>query len=133
MFQKIILVIAIFFTLSCSKDDTPSTTNNNNADLFATGEFVPTSGITVTGKATIYKNATQKYVALENFSISSGPDLKVYLSTTVSPDTFINLGDLTTATTYAIPQATDLEIYKYVLIHCQTHNHLYAVASLNTF
>jgi hypothetical protein len=46
----------------------------------AAGNFMPTSGINVTGSAKIYLNGNQNEVRLENFSVSSGPDLKVYLS-----------------------------------------------------
>jgi hypothetical protein len=43
---------------------------------------MPTSGINVTGSAKIW-NGNQNEVRLENFSVSSGPDLKVYLSKTL--------------------------------------------------
>lgn len=82
------------------------------------------------GGATIYKNGTQRNVTLTNFSISEGPDLKVYLSTSNTPETFISLGDLTSATIYTIPENIDLNVYTYVLIHCETYNHLYAIALL---
>ncbi len=95
------------------------------------GTFVPTAGISVTGEAKIYQQGTTRFVSLENFSISNAPDLKVYLSTTAAPDTFVNLGNLTAATTYTIPTQVDLTVYTYVLIHCQQYNHLYAIANLN--
>jgi hypothetical protein len=70
-------------------------------------------------------------VNLKDFSISDGPDLKVYLSKTALPDDFISLGDLTSARTYAINQSVDFSEYQYVLIHCENFNHLYAVAKLS--
>lgn len=94
------------------------------------GLFMPTSGINVTGGAKIYQENGQYKVVLDNFVISSGPDLKVYLSKANTPTEFVNLGNLTSATVYAIPQNVILSDYKYVLIHCQQYNHLFAVAQL---
>jgi Electron transfer DM13 len=94
------------------------------------GLFMSTSGINVTGGAKIYQENGQFKVVLDNFSISSGPDLKVYLSKSNIPAEFVNLGNLTTATIYAIPQNVTLSEYKYILIHCQQYNHLFAVAQL---
>lgn len=94
------------------------------------GLFMSTSGINVTGGAKIYQENGQNKLVLDNFSISSGPDLKVYLSKSNIPAEFVNLGNLTTATIYAIPQNVTLSEYKYVLIHCQQYNHLFAVAQL---
>ena len=97
----------------------------------AAGNFIPTSGIKVTGSAKIYQNGNQNEVRLENFSVSSGPDLKVYLSKSATPTDFVNLGNVTSSTVYIIPSQVDLSSYKYVLIHCQQYNHLFAVAQLS--
>lgn len=94
------------------------------------GSFQPTSGINVQGVAKVYLVNNQYQVELENFSVSSGPDLKVYLSTTDSPSNFVNLGNLTSATIYAIPPQVDVSEYPFVLIHCQQYNHLFAIAPL---
>ncbi|TRX40017.1 DM13 domain-containing protein [Flavobacterium restrictum] len=94
------------------------------------GQFQPTSGITVSGTAKVVQDGTSFKVVLDNFNISSGPDLKVYLSKTNSPSDFVNLGNLTTSKVYAIPANVAVSNYKYVLIHCQQYNHLFAVAEL---
>src|SRR4051812_34422402 len=60
------------------------------------GDFLPTSGISVMGSAKIFGDGPHYRVALDNFSISSGPDLKVYLSKINSPTDFVNLGALGT-------------------------------------
>jgi hypothetical protein len=96
------------------------------------GSFLPTSGINVNGQAKIYFVNNQNTVELQNFSISNGPDLKVYLSKSNTPTDFVNLGSLTAATVYSIPQSVVLSEYKYVLIHCQQYNHLFAVAELTS-
>lgn len=94
------------------------------------GLFMPTSGINVTGGVKIYLENNQYKLVLENFGISNGPDLKVYLSKTSLPNDFVNLGNLTSATVYPIPPNIALSEYKYALIHCQQYNHLFAVAQL---
>lgn len=99
--------------------------------LLSSGDFMSTSGINVTGSARIYSKNNQKFVQLTDFSISNGPDLKVYLSKTDSPSEFVNLGALTSAKTYSIPAQVNLADYPYVLIHCQQYNHLFAVAAVS--
>jgi Electron transfer DM13 len=136
MIKKIFILSVIFFFISCEKEgeltrnNSNSNTISNTAILLYTGIFSPTSGISVTGTAKVYNDNGQKKVLLDNFSVSDGPDLKVYLSTTDSPTTFVNLGSLTSSRVYLIPSTVDLTVYKYVLIHCQQHNHLFAIAQL---
>lgn len=102
------------------------------AQLLYEGAFSPTSGIEVAGTARVYARASERYVALEDFSVSRGPDLKVYLSTTAAPDAFVNLGALGNGVdpTYNIPEGVDLTVYNHVLIHCQQYSHLFAIAPL---
>lgn len=102
----------------------------NSTSAF-TGDFMPTSGIKVSGSAKVYLNTNQNEVHLDNFSISSGPDLKVYLSKTATPSDFVNLGNLTSSSVYVIPPQVNISAYKYVLIHCQQYSHLFAVAQLS--
>lgn len=104
---------------------------NTESKLKYDGTFVPTSGITVNGNVKIYLQTNTHSLKLEDFSVSYGPDLKVYLSKTDSPTDFINLGDLNPEETYTIPQNINLSDYPYVLIHCRQYNHLYAIAALD--
>lgn len=134
--KKLSLLVFVLALFSCEKEG--DLTKNGLRDNTITsgsvlkyrGTFSPTSGISVNGEAKIYQNGNQFELQLDNFSISSGPDLKVYLSKSDTPTEFINLGNLTTATVYAIPTPVDFSQYKYVLIHCQQYNHLFAVAQL---
>lgn len=114
-----------------TKDELRSTTISNSAELKFQGVFSPTSGITVSGGPKVYLNGTQYQLKLDGFSISSGPDLKVYLSKSDSPTEFVNLGNMVPTAVYSIPQQVNLNEYKYVLIHCQQYNHLFAIALLN--
>ena len=105
---------------------------SNEAVLKYSGTFVPTSGISVQGEVKIYLQNNTHTLKLEHFSISDGPDLKVYLSKEDSPSTFVNLGNLNPNVAYQIPQQVNLADYPYVLIHCQQYNHLFAIAALQS-
>jgi len=113
-----------------TKDGFNVATVNQGAVLKYHGTFVPTSGITVAGGVKIYVENNQYKLVLDDFSISSGPDLKVYLSKADTPNDFVTLGNLTSATVYSIPQSVDVSAYSHVLIHCQQYNHLFAIAQL---
>jgi hypothetical protein len=136
--KKFVFILPLFlFLISCevegdlTRDVELTLPIPENTPPLATGNFMPTSGIKVTGSAKIYLNGNQSEVRLDDFSISSGPDLKVYLSKNDTPTDFVNLGNLTSATVYAIPTQVNVSSYKYVLIHCQQYSHLFAVAQLS--
>jgi hypothetical protein len=87
----------------------------------------------VSGQAKIYLQKDRYYLALENFSASNGPDLKVYLSQKETPDNFIKLGDLKSTNGYQVYDITgmpDFANYKYALIHCEQYNQLFGRAEL---
>ena len=136
--MKKILILLLFTELfsACqvegdlTKNKTTETIVAPSSQLKFSGNFEPTSGINVSGIAKIYLENELYKLQLVNFSISSGPDLKVYLSKSSSPEKFITLGNLTNATVYEIPNGVNFNEYTYVLIHCQQYNHLFAVAQL---
>ena len=135
MKKLFILLPILFLILSCQVEGelTKSVDDNaiaSNAILKYHGTFEPTGGINVSGEAKIYQEGSQYKVKLDNFNISDGPDLKVYLSKSSSPSEFVNLGNLTSQTVYPIPQSVNVADYSHVLIHCQQYNHLYAIAEL---
>ncbi len=133
--KNIFLLPFLVFMLSCEQEGEFTKVNLNNhvsatATLLFTGNFEPTSGISVSGAVKIYFDNNQYYVTLNDFNISSGPDLKVYLSKSNTPNQFVTLGNLTSATNYTVPAGIDVADYSYVLIHCQQYNHLFATAKL---
>lgn len=136
--KNILLLFTIVMLLtSCEVEghltrDVVPTAIGNEAILKYSGTFTPTGGITVQGVVMIYSENNIHYLKLDNFDISSGPDLKVYLSKTDSPSEFVNLGNLNANVTYTIPQQVNLSDYPYVLIHCQQYNHLFAIATLQS-
>ncbi len=133
----IISVVAIVLS-SCVKDNVPTTPLNNTVDTtVATGKyagmFVNGPYGNVNGTARIYLQNSQYKLALENVSISNGPDLHVYISKEILPATFIDLGKLQSVAgnqVYTIPGSPDFAEYKYALIHCKQYNHLFGSAEL---
>ncbi len=135
--KKLFLLLSFLFVLSSceiegelTKDKINSNPISENSILKYSGIFAPTSGISAEGNVKIYLENNQYILKLENFSVSEGPDLKVYLSKSDSPVEFVNLGNLNPTATYKIPQGVDFTEFKYVLIHCQQYNHLFAIAQL---
>ncbi|WP_136668048.1 DM13 domain-containing protein [Flavobacterium sp. H122] len=137
--NKYLLILLALFTLSCEKEGELTRENNNvsipeGAILKYTGSFVPTSGITAAGVVKVYLDNGVYKLEIEDANVSSGPDLKVYLSKSDTPTQYVNLGNFAGngTSTYAIPAETIVPDYSYVLIHCQQYNHLFAVAKLNS-
>lgn len=136
MKTKLLFLPLFLLLFSCevegdlTQDKTPVVINQPELVLKYQGLFAPTSGINGSGTVKIYLENNQYKLLLENYTISSGPDLKVYLSKSDVPNDFVNLGNLNATTVYSIPQSVDLKVYKFVLIHCQQYNHLFAVAEL---
>lgn len=136
MKTQLLVFPILFLFLSCevqgelTRDPVENSIDTPNSVLKYEGIFMPTSGISATGEAKIYLDNGQYKLELQNFSVSNGPDLKVYLSKANMPNGFVNLGNLSSATVYAIPKNVDVSVYRYVLIHCQQYNHLFAFAPL---
>lgn len=134
--QIIISALLTLLFISCKKEGIYTQTmnqtlNNENSVVLRQGTLMATSGISVEGIAEIRQSGELTYVQLTNFSISDGPDLKVYLSKSDSPTDFINLGSLQySGGIYMIPADIIDTDYDYVLIHCQQYDHLFAIANL---
>ncbi len=130
-----VLLCIIFCACTKNKIETiaPPAPASNAGHAAYRGVFYPTPGIAVAGIVKILKDTVPAQLLLDSFAISTGPDLKVYLSKNDYPSQYVNLGALqrfTGNSSYNIPTGTYLPDYNYVLIHCQQYNHLFAVAQL---
>lgn len=130
-------VVTVLLLTACKKETTSTTPVNEapaaTAMAIDSGDFSNGPYGTVTGTAKIYKTGNTYELALENFSSSNGPDLKVYLSKEKQPVNFINLGSLKSTAgnqLYAIPASVNVKDFEYALIHCQQYNHLFGFAQL---
>jgi Electron transfer DM13 len=131
------VLITLLLLAACKKETTSTNPVNEMPTTTAvgidSGSFSNGPYGSVSGKAKIYKTGTKYELALENFSSSNGPDLKVYLSKEKQPVNFVNLGSLKSTAgnqLYAIPAAVNVNDYKYALIHCQQYNHLFGFADV---
>lgn len=136
--KKILSLFAVTLLLtSCEVEgeltrDVVQEAISNEAVLRFTGTFNPTAGISGSGVVKIYQLNDVYTLQLENYTISDGPDLKVYLSKEAVPADFVNLGNVNPNQNYPIPSTVNVSEFPYVLIHCQQYNHLFAVAALQS-
>ncbi len=106
---------------------------DTSAVLKMQGSFIGIGNEHLSGQAKIFLQKNKYFLMFENFSSSTGPDLKVYLSQKPEPASFINLGDLKSTNgnqVYEILDKPDVTKYRFVLIHCEKYNHLYGSAEL---
>jgi hypothetical protein len=96
------------------------------------GNFDGTSRYEVEGDALVLNDGTdQRFLRLENFVSSNGPDLKVYLR--AADDQFVDLGDLKGNIgdqNYEIPTDVDLAVFDTVQIWCERFGVLFGDAPL---
>jgi Electron transfer DM13 len=112
---------------------TDSVFNPAGATLLKQGSFSGAGGHTVSGSVKLYEKGGNRYIYLENFSSTAGPDLKVYLSTDQSASQFISLGSLKAnsgAQVYLLSNSADIMLYNKVLIWCQQFTVLFGVSVL---
>jgi nitrous oxide reductase accessory protein NosL len=134
----IYIVAAAALLASCRKEGSSITPANMTVDTTMAnvkyrGTFANGPYGSVTGTAKISLQNSLYSLALENVTISNGPDLHVYLSGEVQPVNYIDLGRLQSVSgnqVYSIPGTPDFTQYKYALIHCQRFNHLFGSAEL---
>jgi len=132
MKNTLFILLISFCFIACSKtDSTPAmaapitgslSIDTITATKIATGSFTGANSYIVSGRVTWFKNNTKQILYLNDFSASSGPDLKIYLSKDIAASSFINLGNLKGLTgnqEYDIPASANLSEYKFVLIWCQ--------------
>ena len=89
----------------------------------------------VSGTMRIVSDQDMRYLRLEDFKSTNGPDLKVYLSDDLQASNYISLGDLKGNIgnqNYEIPENINLEDYKYTLIWCEQFSVLFGSAELNS-
>ncbi|HSF88975.1 MAG TPA: DM13 domain-containing protein [Saprospiraceae bacterium] len=109
-------LLAGFLITSCAKDDQAAPPANPSFR----GDFVSAAHQTK-GIATIDQEKTT--LTLTNFKTDSGPDLNIYLTSSLSAITsdFIDLGDIKGVKgnyTYDLPDNLDYAQYKFVIVWC---------------
>lgn len=136
----ILLFVFAGIVISCTKTTTTATPVDNPPPIDTTISFVKYTGSfqngpygTASGTAKVILTNGKYQLRLEGFSVSSGPDLKVYLSKELKPLNFLRLGSLKSLNgdqVYDVPGNPNIMDYPYALIHCEKYNHLFGSAGL---
>jgi len=136
---------AMIITVPAPTSDAP-TPDSSNAQPIKSGGFVNIDAIhTATGTATLYRLADNSLLLrLEDFNVTNGPGLTIYLSAAVAPLTAsdlatgqlqIKIGVLKGTTgpqNYTrLPPELDLTRYKSVVIYSELLKTVYSSAPLN--
>lgn len=149
--KKLFVLCLVVIAVACKKDLSPTIPVNDNpggngmdtmgmmmrtdtpVTLFR-GTFINGPYGATSGTARIIKDSSgAHHLYLENFTVSNGPDLKVYLSSDLSATKYLRLGNLKSTNgnqLYDIPGTPDYAEYKYALIWCERFAHLFGSALL---
>lgn len=88
------------------------------------------------GKATVlYLEDGSSVLRLENFRVTNGPDLYVYLSTDKNASDYVDLGRLKASSgnqNYELPAGVDLSKYDNVIIWCKSFSVYFGGAELSS-
>ena len=77
----------------------------------------------------------KQFIRFENFKVTNGPDLFVYLAADKSASDFVDIGRLKANNgnqNYEVPEGTDLTKYDTVLIWCKAFSILFGSADLKS-
>lgn len=139
--KYLVFVFFVVSTLACSKNG--STLNEPSAPLpmldtmtaniLWKGDLENGFYGACFGKVLIYKVGDSLKLRLEDFRVSNGPDLKVYISKEADPLSYYSLGSLQAFSgnqEYKIAQKIDFNTFRYVVIHCERFNHQFGKSLL---
>lgn len=138
--KAILLFFSTLIVIACSKNQTPAMVDDmlpvldtTASKIIYAGEFTDGPFGRTMGNVSIVDSSGVLSLRIENFMVTTGPDLKVYLSKEIQPLNFLRLGNLKGLSgdqLYSITNSPDFMDYKYVLVHCEKYNHLFGSALL---
>ena len=102
------------------------------SEIILKGDFNP-SAHEVSGQALVIDAEKGKVLRFENFETINGPDLFIYLSSSLDNEDFIDLGKIKATkgnVNYELPEDINLEKYNKVLIWCVPFRVLFSYAEL---
>ncbi len=126
--MKIFLIILLFFGLiGCKKKSSDSGFDSKNSSLILS---VPlsTNSHSTSGTVNLYEKDGAKYLEFIDLNTDSGPDLRVYLSSDFTANSFVDLGPLKSnkgSFYYEIPSSVNTQSLKHVLIWCEDFSVLF--------
>lgn len=135
--KKLTLILfcsVLLFSCKKEKDEIPFNEHYDatNATLLSQASF-SSNAHSVSGTAKLYLKNGVKSLVFENLKSDTGPDLKVYLSTSTSNTSYSSLGELKSTTGnfyYTVDTTINTSTNNYVLIWCEAYSVLFGNASL---
>lgn len=139
-YLALLFILVLLGTASCKKEEEGPTVMHNNPgataiDTVARGVFTSYQH-SLSGSALLYTDVNNATVLqLDNFNMTSGPDVHVFLSKTASYSAanILDLGQLTggfTNSTLSYTLNGYDATYKYVLVYCVTYSALFGYTEL---
>ena len=105
---------------------------DGEATLLAQGEFKPRAH-EVMGKALLIQAGNSKILRFEDFETINGPDLHIWLASSLGDDDYVDLGPIKATkgnVNYEIPTNVDTNRYNKVLVWCVPFRILFSYTEL---
>jgi len=103
-----------------------------DSQLIAEGNFVSRAH-EVAGRALLIEANGKKIIRFEDFETINGPDLRIYLSSSLGNEDFVDLGPIRATVgnvNYVLPDGVDTNRYDKVLVWCRAFRVLFSYADL---
>ena len=119
-------------TVSEDMDEMTSDSPESSVDILKTGSFEGLAGHYADGTAKIIKVGDLTYLRFENFEVTNGPDLRVYLTSEGDVKNGLHLEKLkgSRGDQNYLLENIDLQIYDTVIIYCQPFGVYFGEAQL---
>ena len=104
-----------------------------SAKTISQGEFKPRAH-DVKGNALLIEKDGKKIVRFEDFETINGPDLRIYLSSDLSNDDFVELSKIKATkgnVNYEVPEGVDTSKYNKILVWCKAFSVLFSYADIS--
>ena len=119
-------------TVSEDMDEMTSDSPESSVEILKTGSFEGLAGHYADGTAKIIKVGDLTYLRFENFEVTNGPDLRVYLTSEGDVKNGLHLEKLkgSRGDQNYLLENIDLQIYDTVIIYCQPFGVYFGEAQL---
>jgi Electron transfer DM13 len=132
MYKFLFLALALSLSFACEKASSDDDVNPGDTDVvLSTGTFI--NGVHATsGTAKLIKDKDgKKFLLLENFKYDNGPDVRLYLATSLKDDDYTEITKtLSNGNVRLAVPSTAKDSQKYVLVWCEQFSVLFGSAEL---
>lgn len=118
---------------SISEDVMDDNSTENVVEIVKTGEFMGLAGHSAQGTAKIIQVNDMTFLRFENFEVTNGPDLRVYITQDGNVKEGVHLEKLkgSKGDQNYLLENIDVEVYDSVVIYCQPFGTYFGEAILN--